>query len=85
MTTYTTLLKRAKELRQNQTESERIIWQSLRKKRFKSLKFKRQQVIGNYIVDFICHSPKIIIECDGGQHASNIPYDLNSPYARKPC
>ncbi|MBI4653143.1 endonuclease domain-containing protein, partial [Candidatus Kuenenbacteria bacterium] len=41
----------------------------LRTKQFNNLKFSRQQVIGKYIVDFVCFNKTIIIELDGGQHA----------------
>jgi very-short-patch-repair endonuclease len=76
MKPYRTLLERAKHMRSNQTDHEKIIWQILRSQRFQQLKFRRQQPIGRYIVDFICFSPKIIIECDGGQHATATQYDL---------
>jgi very-short-patch-repair endonuclease len=39
------------------------------------LKFKRQKPIGRYIVDFVCYSPKLIVELDGGQHADQTAYD----------
>lgn len=58
----------AKNLRQNQTQQEYILWNLLRNHKFHNLKFKRQQPIGNYIVDFICKDIKLIIELDGGQH-----------------
>ena len=32
------------------------------------MRFRRQQIIGNYIVDFYCHSKQIVIELDGSQH-----------------
>jgi very-short-patch-repair endonuclease len=38
-------------------------------------KFVKEQVIGNFIVDFACRSQKLIIELDGGQHAENVAYD----------
>ena len=49
----------------------------LKNRQFHNLKFKRQQPIGDYIVDFICKEAKIIIEIDGGQHnePENIEYD----------
>ena len=47
------------------------MWELLRAKRFCDLKFKRQQPIGNYIVDFVCFEKKLIIELDGGQHNEN--------------
>ena len=64
-------LIKAKELRKNCTDVEKIMWELLRAKRFCDLKFKRQQPIGNYIVDFVCFEKKLIIELDGGQHNEN--------------
>jgi very-short-patch-repair endonuclease len=52
-----------------------VLWYYLRAKRLCSLKFKRQQPIGNYIVDFVCLEKKIIIELDGSQHLQNEEYD----------
>ncbi len=57
-----------RELRKNQTETEKIIWDKLRDRRFLNLKFRRQYGIGNYIADFYCSSLKLVIELDGGQH-----------------
>ena len=39
-------------------------------------KFRRQQVLGPYVVDFLCLEPKVVIEVDGGQHAEQISNDL---------
>ena len=58
----------ARELRKNSTIQEKRLWNLLKNRHFHNLKFKRQQPIGNYIVDFICKEAKIIIEVDGGQH-----------------
>ena len=57
----------AKQLRSNQTEVEKILWFHIRAKRLHGIKFKRQQIIGNYIVDFVSFEKKLIIELDGGQ------------------
>ena len=57
-----------KDLRSNQTEAENRMWFFLRAKRFQNLKFKRQEVINAYIVDFVCYEQMLIIELDGGQH-----------------
>ena len=67
----------ARELRKNMTSQERMLWAILKNKSFYGYKFRRQYPIGNYIVDFICCSEKIVIEIDGGQHNSleNIEYD----------
>ena len=67
----------ARNLRKNATIQERRLWNLLKNRQFHNLKFKRQQPIGDYIVDFICKEAKIIIEVDGGQHneSENIDYD----------
>ena len=67
----------ARNLRKNSTKQERRLWNLLKNRQFHNLKFKRQQPIGDYIVDFICKEAKIIIEIDGGQHnePENIEYD----------
>ena len=72
-------LKNAKQMRSNMTPVESKMWQIIRGKRFQNLKFKRQVLIGNYIVDFLCEDKKIIIEIDGGQHNEevNIQSDKN--------
>ncbi|MEW8222682.1 MAG: endonuclease domain-containing protein [Candidatus Thiodiazotropha taylori] len=58
----------AKRLRQNMTEAERVLWKQLRAHRMSEQKFRRQQPIGPYIVDFVNFGANLIIECDGGQH-----------------
>jgi very-short-patch-repair endonuclease len=58
----------ARELRSRQTDAEMKLWTNLRAKRFEGYKFRRQQPIGNYIVDFICFNQKLVIEVDGSQH-----------------
>ena len=68
-------IKRAKELRQNMTPAEKILWQHLRAKRFNNLKFRRQQIIEGFIVDFYCHSLGLVIEIDGKIHEKQIEYD----------
>jgi len=59
----------AKVLRRNMTDAERKVWQHIRGGRFMGFKFKRQAPIGNYVVDFVAPTAKVIIEVDGGQHA----------------
>ena len=63
------LTKTAKSLRKNATRVETILWSQLRAKQFEDLKFRRQQPINEFIVDFVCFEKKLIIELDGGQHA----------------
>ena len=61
------LFQRAKELRDNMTHAELILWEFLRKHPIR-LKFRRQHPIGIYIVDFYCHKLKLVIEVDGSIH-----------------
>ena len=67
----------AKELRTNATEPERKLWSLLRGKQLAYLRFRRQQTIGPYIVDFFCSAAKLVIELDGDQHHTDdaIAYD----------
>ena len=62
---------RARELRRNSTDAERRLWSRLRAKRLGAWKFKRQHPIGPYIVDFVCHAARLVVEVDGGQHADS--------------
>jgi very-short-patch-repair endonuclease len=64
----------AQELRKDSTNAEKIIWSLLRSKRM-GVKFRRQTVMGRYIVDFVCFEKKLVIEVDGGQHCQN-PRDV---------
>jgi len=59
-----------KALRKRPTDAEQLLWSHLRMKQMEGLKFRRQQPIDNYIVDFVCFKNRIIIEVDGGQHAA---------------
>ena len=65
----------ARKLRNNLTEVEKQLWRYLRNKQLAGLKFRRQQPIGPYIVDFINFEKRLIIEVDGGQHAKSIQKD----------
>ena len=64
----TTNVNLARGLRQRQTEAERILWTRLRNTQLNGVKFRRQQPIGIYIVDFVSFDKRLIIELDGGQH-----------------
>jgi very-short-patch-repair endonuclease len=59
---------RAKTLRHELTDAERIIWNNIRAHRLNGAGFRRQTPIGPYIVDFVCHAANLVIEIDGGQH-----------------
>ncbi|MFH1034502.1 MAG: DUF559 domain-containing protein [Pseudomonadota bacterium] len=59
----------ARSLRKGQTEAERLLWRRLRSRGLAAFKFRRQHLIGPFIVDFVCLDRKLIVEADGGQHA----------------
>ncbi len=63
-----TLLERARSFRKELTSSEAILWQALRRKQLDGRKFRRQQPIGGFIVDFFCASEHLIVEVDGLIH-----------------
>ncbi len=66
---------RARDLRKNSTDTERALWRHLRLRQLGGYKFRRQQPIGQYIVDFECLDKRLIIELDGGQHSEQVDYD----------
>jgi very-short-patch-repair endonuclease len=59
----------ARRLRRDMTDAERKLWQRLRQWPEGKAHFRRQATIGPYFVDFACHSNRLVIELDGGQHA----------------
>ncbi len=77
MSDIQTPVSRARELRRNMTEAEKLLWKELRNRKFLGLKFVRQhpliyQVINNepryFIADFMCYEKKLVIEVDGMIH-----------------
>ncbi len=58
-------------MRKAPTKAENMLWQMLRGRKLEGLKFKRQEPMGRYIVDFVCHEKRLIIEADGGQHCES--------------
>jgi very-short-patch-repair endonuclease len=61
-------LVEAKYFRAHQTPQEKLLWEHLRAGRLAGLHFRRQQVIGQFIVDFYHHGAKVVIEVDGCVH-----------------
>jgi len=61
-------------LRNNATPQEVILWSRLRRNGL-GYKFRRQESIGKYIVDFYCPEKKLIVEIDGWRHKENETYD----------
>jgi very-short-patch-repair endonuclease len=62
------ILAHCRELRQTATLPENVIWSLLRNHRFKSAKFRRQHILGGYILDFYCPEARLAIELDGSGH-----------------
>ncbi len=62
------LKERIRELRQNATDAEKLMWQILRNRAIHDAKFRRQHPISSYILDFYCHEAKLAIELDGSGH-----------------
>jgi very-short-patch-repair endonuclease len=67
---------RARELRKQSTPAEKILWEELRDRRLKGIKFRRQHIIGSYIIDFYCPAHRLAIELDGGFHSFQEDNDL---------
>jgi very-short-patch-repair endonuclease len=61
-------VKRAKELRRNMTEAEKLLLSKIRRDQIDGLPFRKQVPIGDYIADFACLPIKLVLEVDGGQH-----------------
>jgi len=61
-------LARAREMRRDPTEAEAALWRLLRAKRLAGWKFRQQQRLDQYIVDFVCFRARLIVEADGSQH-----------------
>jgi very-short-patch-repair endonuclease len=63
------LQTRARAMRRNPTEPEKRLWRHLSNGQLEGYKFRRQQVIGRFIADFVCASAKLIVEVDGDTHS----------------
>ncbi|PIV20416.1 MAG: DNA (cytosine-5-)-methyltransferase [Deltaproteobacteria bacterium CG_4_8_14_3_um_filter_45_9] len=64
------MTKLARGLRKSHTDAELLLWKYLRTRQMDGVKFRRQQPIGKYIVDFVSFEKRIVIELDGGQHSA---------------
>ena len=65
---FSGLTGKARELRQQQTSAEELLWQLLRNRQLCGAKFRRQHQFGEYICDFFCAEERLVVECDGGVH-----------------
>lgn len=57
-----------RKLREEETHAEHFLWRHLRNRGVGGAKFRRQQALGSYILDFYCHEYRLVVEVDGGQH-----------------
>lgn len=64
----TTMTGAARGLRQRATPSEALLWQALRNKQLGGRRFRRQQPIGPFVVDFFCAAEQLVVEVDGPIH-----------------
>lgn len=62
------LTSRSRKLRRNSTDAERKLWTILRNRELGGFKFRQQVELDGYVVDFLCHERRLIVEVDGGQH-----------------
>jgi very-short-patch-repair endonuclease len=69
------MTERARSLRRNAPVPERLLWGRLRGKRASDLRFRRQEVIGPYVADFLCAQFKLVIEFDGHSHDTSAERD----------
>jgi len=67
----------ARGLRKHPTEAERFLWRYLRLRQLGGYRFRRQQPLGPYIVDFVCLEKRLIVEVDGGHHAAQAENDAH--------
>ena len=67
----------AGQLRRGATPAEKRLWKHLRARRLSRFKFRRQQPIGRFVVDFFCPAAKLIVEIDGDSHADDADRDVS--------
>lgn len=67
-------IARARSLRRNATDAERLLWRALRE-RLPQAGFRRQVPLGRYFADFASHSARLVVELDGGQHGERVEQD----------
>jgi very-short-patch-repair endonuclease len=66
---------RARKLRSDITDAEKKLWEHFRDRQLCGAKFRRQHPIGPFITDFCCMERGLVVEIDGGQHASQVEAD----------
>ena len=71
------LTPRARRLRRDMTDAERLLWSHLRGSQLQGRKFVKQFPIGDAVADFACRSAKLVVDVDGGQHAEAAQADAD--------
>ena len=66
--TSASIQQRARELRQEMTPTERLLWERLRNRQLAGFKFRRQHPLGPFITDFYCAKRRLVVEIDGDIH-----------------
>ena len=64
------MISRARTLRNSATYEERVLWYRLRQLREHGFHFRRQAPFGRYVLDFVCHNQRVVVELDGSQHSA---------------
>jgi len=65
------VLQRCRELRKNETDAEKLLWQLIRSRQIQNAKFRRQYPVSGYIIDFYCFEAHLAIELDGSGHLNS--------------
>lgn len=71
------LYQYGRELRQEATDAEKLLWAELRNRKLNGLKFRRQHPLDKFIVDFYCNEKNLVVELDGGVHDEKINKDYD--------
>jgi very-short-patch-repair endonuclease len=71
------LYQYGRELRQELTQAEKMLWAELRSRKLNGLKFRRQHPIDKFVLDFYCHERKLAIELDGSIHDVKVNKDYD--------
>jgi very-short-patch-repair endonuclease len=69
------MLSIARKLRRYMTPEEQLFWNAVRGNRLAGLHFRRQQITGNYVVDFFCEAADLVVELDGAGHLFSVEED----------
>ena len=79
------MIECARDFRKIPTPSEALLWQALRNRQVAGYKFRRQQPIGAFVVDFFCAEHNLIVEADGAIHATQIERDQERQHLLECC